>query len=272
MDRRERLLIEESLKSSSLNYDVDESGLSICPFCNADHETSLSITRTDQGFLYNCFRASCGAKGFISSMVGPVPPETKDVKFKKFKPRAFTGELENLPERVITMMLDNYELTEEELHEQGIKFCRAENRIYMPVFTYTGEQFGGVSKSLTPGVRRFKTINYFDRESSRLSYPRRGVSGESPIVIVEDILSAIKCSRHTRSVALLGHTISIPQIKELRNQTDSIILMLDADVIHKALSLKKKFGFYFRNFSVVYLSNGLDPKDMKDEELKELLK
>ena len=269
MDRKYRLLTEESIKEAALAFDIDETGLSICPFCRADHEVSLSVTRTDQGLLYNCFRASCGAKGFISSMVGTIPPETKDIKRKQFKEHKFTKELEQLTPHVLQMMLDQYELTEEELNGQGIKFYRAENRIFMPVFDYRSEQFGGVAKSLTKGVRRFKTINYFDKESSRLSYPRGRDRRTGSICVVEDILSAIKVGRYVRSVALLGHTISIEQIKELRNQTDSLILMLDADVIHKALSLKKKFGFYFRNFSVIYMSN--DPKDTPSEKLKELL-
>ena len=271
MDRKERLLTEESIKSNALDYEVDETVVGICPFCKAAHETSLSVTRTDQGLLYNCFRAACGAKGFISSLAGTIPPDTKDIKLKKFKVHEFTGELEPLPKHVKDWMFKKYELTEEELNEQGIKFCRSENRLFMPVFDYRGEEFGGISKTLTAGVKKFKTINYFTRESNRLSYSRSGRTGEGAIVIVEDILSAIKVSRYKRAVALLGHTLSIPQIKELRNQTDSIILMLDGDVFHKAVQIKKKFGFYFRNFSVVYLSNGLDPKDLESNKLEEII-
>ena len=87
--------------------------------------------------------------------------------------------------------------------------------------------------------------------------------------MVEDILSASKVSTLHKSVALLGHTLSIEQIKELRSQTEHLILMLDPDVFHKALTYKKRFGFYFRNFSVVLLSK--DPKDTPKEELQEII-
>lgn len=269
MDRRTRLLVEESIKSNALDYEVDETVMGLCPFCNVTHEATLSVTRTEEGLLYNCFRASCGAKGFISSGVWRIPPETKDIKFKKFKPHEFVKDLEDLPQSVLDVMLDKYELTEAELNEQRIKFVRAENRLYMPVFDYTSERFGGISKTLTAGVKSFKTINYFDRESSRLSYPRGGSDRGGAIAVVEDVLSSIKVNRYVRAVALLGHTISIEQIKELRSQTDHLIIMLDNDVMHKALQLKKKFGFYFRNFSVILMSN--DPKDTESKKLEEII-
>lgn len=267
--RSNRLLVEESIKSSSLDLIVGESVVGVCPFCLARHETSFSITRSEEGILYNCFRASCGARGFVSSGIWSMPLKRR--KTKVFPAHVFDHALEELPTYVLDLLKINYELTKEELDEQGIKFCRAENRIFMPVFDYRAERFGGVTKSLTPSVKRFKTINYFDRESSRLSYPRRreGARKDKGIVIVEDILSAIKTNRFCRSVALLGHSINDNQIKELRGETDTIVLMLDGDVFEKALNLKKKFGFYFRNFFVKYMSK--DPKDTDSTKLEEII-
>lgn len=269
--RKARLLVEESIKSNAIDLDLGETAKDVCPFCNARHEESFSVTRTDEGILYNCYRAGCSAKGFISSLVGSIPVDQKDIKRKEFKPKVFDKPLEPLPSIITDMLFDKYELTREELDEQGIKFCRPEYRLFMPTFDFRGNTFGGVSKTLLPNIRRFKTINYFVEDTSRLHYPRTKVGGGGAIAVVEDILSSIKVSRHIRCVAALGHSLSIPQIQELRQQTDSLVLMLDADVFSKAITLKKKYSLYFRNFLVIYLSNGLDPKDLEDNKLREVI-
>lgn len=263
-----RALIETTIKEAAIDLDVGETTKSVCPFCTASHEESFSITRIDEGIVYNCFRATCASKGFISSHIGTVY-KSKQKSKKTFTPHPFEKSLEPLPEYIVQLLFKKYELTEEELHEQRIRYFRDEHRLFLPCYDSRSDDFGGITKTLTEGVRRFKTINYFNRETSRLHYPLTRISRKPAIAVAEDILSSIKVSRHVACVAALGHYLTLEQIKELRSQTDTLIIMLDNDVFHKAVKLRKDYGFYFRNFHVILLSK--DPKDTPDEELKEII-
>lgn len=263
-----RMQRETRLTSEAFDLGVEESIRITCPFCEAGDEQSLSLKRTNEGLLYKCFRAKCGARGFISSMPGSTSIDLH--KKKKFTPRPFKHNLANIPDSVYKHLFDKYGLTKEELNEQGFKYEPKYNRIYMPIFDKRGEEFGADTKALGERTGAPKTITYFTREECKLHFPRGRHQGEGPIVVVEDILSSVKVSRYVKSVALLGTTINNEKIVELRKVTKDVILMLDGDACAIALKYKKKYSFYFRNFLVILLSKE-DPKDIKEQELEALI-
>ena len=265
MKRQERRLIEKHrVIPEALDLAVGESRYSYCPFCEASHENKLSVSRTEEGLLYNCYRGSCGARGFISSLPGTTQLELSRPK-KKFKAKEFKYGLVDLPKWVVEDLLNKYELTEEELNEQGFKYVPKQDRLYSPLFDRNGQEYGGQTKLYGGGAVGPKTIIYRARETTGLHYVNcKGRRGEA-ICLVEDVLSAVKVSRYARGVALLGTGLREEQIAELREETDTLILMLDPDMYQKMIGYKKKYSFYFRNFSMIMLS--YDPKDTKHSEL-----
>ena len=61
----------DKIKLLAIGLPVGCSIQEICPVCNGgmNKDKSLSITRTTEGLLYNCFRAKCsGCRGFVSSL------------------------------------------------------------------------------------------------------------------------------------------------------------------------------------------------------------
>lgn len=265
-----RIQKETLLTSEACNLEVDESIRIVCPFCNAEHEASLGLTRTSEGLLYRCFRAKCRAKGFISSIPGTRRIDLPKKK-KAFTPRIFRHDLVALPESVHKLLFDKYGLTKEETNKQGFKYEPKYDRIFMPVFDARGEEFGCITKALRRQSGVPKSLTYFTRETPGIHYVRGATAGGKPVCVVEDILSAVKVSRFINTVALLGTTINNEKIVELRKVTQDLILMLDADACATALYYKKKYSFYFRNFLVIMLSKE-DPKDMKEEELEALIR
>lgn len=255
--------LREQIKELALSLSIGDSIRCVCPKCQ-QAETSFTVTRQDEGLIYNCYRLTCNLAGFIGSLPGSI-----SLKRKPQKTKAFVRPLRPLTEGILTTLLERYELTSEELSINGFKHDYLYNRLYMPIFTYReAHEVGAVAKDLT-GHSKLKAINYWSNtETSGLHYPitkhRLG-----PIVLVEDILSSVKVARHSRCVALLGTHLTDKMVTELQQQTDHIILALDPDAVTKAFYIKKKYSLFFKTFEVKVLSQ--DPKDLPDTELQEIL-
>lgn len=266
-----RRLIEKNIIFDAVEQDLQQDNTirTTCPFCEGLAPT-FTITRTELGLLYNCYRASCGEKGFISSIPGTTEVEKEKKNNKKFVARPFTKPLESLPENVYEWFQEKYEISPEECDRNGFKYEPKYDRIYMPVFDYADREFGGITKARSPSPDAPKTLTYFTEQTSGLHYVRGARERTGPIALSEDIFSGIKLAHYCRSVCLLGTTINPVRISELMRQTDTLILVLDPDAVDKALKYKKKYSLYFsRNFYVVLLSN--DPKDTPHAELEQIM-
>lgn len=249
----------------ALGLDVSQSSRNVCPFCKAKHELSFKITRTDQGIVYKCYRASCNARGFISSIPGTTAVDKSTYK-TTFKPRVYRGETEVLPQDILEFLEESYGLTKTDCTTNGIKYDRATHRIVFPLFDYRGDAYGHATKRLPGSSYPLKAVTYRDRETTGLHYPPSNQSGSGAIALVEDVLSSIKLSKIIKTACLLGTELLPAQVQELRKQTDTIIMMLDPDAIKKSLYYYKNYGFFFRNFYIIQLSK--DPKDTDYADLK----
>lgn len=264
--KNNRTLIEEEIKTLALSLELEQTSRHTCPQCKAKHELSFRIQRIPEGLLYNCFRAKCGLRGFISSIPGTTSVDKSAPKTKTFVPKEYKGTFDPIPLDVLSTMEERYGLTAGEFAHQGIRYDSSRDRLVMPLFDFRGEIFGYETKAMPGCSDAVKAIRYGLRETTGIHYARKGQYGSESICLVEDVLSAVKVSRYVAAVALLGHNLTDVMVSELRKQTDTLILMLDNDVQKKALYYRKKYKFFFRNFLVVLLSN--DPKETDDTELK----
>lgn len=90
------------------------------------------------------------------------------------------------------------------------------------------------------------------------------------IVLVEDLVSAIKVSRHYNAVPLFGTTCPSEALKQLLRVSNIITVWLDKDVLKNALKLRS-YAFK-QGFSVVHLlRTDLDPKCYSDQEIIDYL-
>lgn len=236
-----------------------------CPECRGTG--TLAITRIEAGLLYCCHRASCSLKGLI-----PTLSSGRASAPKKFKPREFTRPLIPLPDGMAANLCAAYGLTWREMVlDNGWRLDYTQDRIYMPIFGHPAYpvNIGAQCKSwcgLSP-----KILTYLWKPSVKLHFPAipQWRSGQ-PIVLVEDIISSIKVAQHAGACALLGTNLNIEQAQFLRKLTNHIIFMLDPDAQGKAITLKQKYGLYFRRCDVVVLET--DPKDSTEEALHQTLK
>ena len=142
------------IKMEALGIPIGQSKTVHCCFCDNDppYAPTLSITRTDDGILYNCFRAACSGSGFIGSLptsemvtrggIGPDPD--------RFIPRPYT---EPTQAANPTDLHERWGLTPEEVANNGIvelPHSPAEYpyRWLFPLFDEQGYCFGHTTKIL----------------------------------------------------------------------------------------------------------------------------
>lgn len=98
------------------------------------------------------------------------------------------------------------------------------------------------------------------------------IYGESDtIILVEDILSAIKVARHSVcATPLLGSSLSIENERILANKYKTIYVWLDRDKAKNAIKIKNRFKALGLQSKVIITDK--DPKEYNNKEITEWLK
>jgi hypothetical protein len=238
----------------------------VCPFCNAKHETSFVITKSDIGELFGyCYRASC------HRFVGTKTSGTYKASTSSFKPRVFEHEYKRLPSEGRRFLFQKYGIRVQQIDTEQVYWVPFQKRILFHVFDKDGRSYGCKTKALPNANKEYpKWITYFERETSKLHYPRGNV-GTKIVVLVEDIISAMRVSQVVDAISILGTHLSMEQIREVKSMYDKAIVALDPDALKTAEKLVDKYkNFFTDGMELRDLSS--DPKDIKTNEqlLKEL--
>ena len=256
--------IREYIKNLALDLEISStSERSVCPFCGggAKAEHTFSVTRTPEGLLYNCFRASCpNGHGFVGSrnVVRDYKP-----KIRQFVPKYYTKPLFKLPNVIRDWMIKKYRLTPEEIINAGFKYSIEDKRVYMPIFDDKGYETGAVARAFNG--QEPKAVMYKYNDGPKFYFPFGELYGSS-VVIVEDIISAIRCKRlFGNAVALLGTGFNPEQATYLSSLFKNIVYALDPDAVYKAIDYAIEYQLLFNSSRVAFLT--ADPKDLSDEKL-----
>lgn len=235
-----------------------------CPFCEAP-EKKMHVTRTEAGYLFHCFRASCGKSGMIGDYYkSPVKDTVGPEKFNKY-----TGFLLNMPKPLWEKTLEPYGISFAQTKFQGIKFAPDENRIYFPIYSYLGYQIGETLKAIDKSVKPKNLTNRWG-DIPLIHFPM-GQRTSSHLVLVEDHISAIKLSWWYTSAALMGTHLSEEAFQMLiRNRFTEFTLFLDGDALLAAYKIANKYGS-FAKFNIINTPEGKDPKDLPNDLLKTLV-
>lgn len=254
----------------------EDSGFVPCPFCHAEHEQKFSVSRLDTGLIYNCFRASCGASGFISTGYWEADYGEKPVRPKR---RPYTGELHEYTAEDTAFFREAWDI-------EPTGFMVTDRDEYaLPILGPTGFRKGWVirqprwksapecARTGNPNPDYPKALTYKDEpDHSKLSWGRKTRGDMEHIVLVEDILSAWKITQHTNhiGVALQGTTLGYEEVKEIgRERPLSVTIWLDPDATNAAYKIQHKWGLSFNQCSVI--TSDADPKDIAPEVLREKL-
>jgi len=254
--------LQDYVAIQGIDLDYDESTYCACPECG--REGKFSITRTDTGLLYNCFRDVCDTAGHVSADgVARAPRKHKDKGGRKL--HVYEGELREMKFHERALFLAKYGLTRRALRRGRFKYAPEEDCYAFPILTPQGYERGIV-------LRR-----YDGREPKALTRQHTagpttswyiGDKGFRRIVIVEDQISALKLSRYCTAVALLGTAMSHEAAQEIASmRPEQVTIALDEDAINTAYKIKDWFGLLFSSTDVVQLK--YDVKEMPYHEIKE---
>jgi hypothetical protein len=273
--------IEREIELEAVGLDVGESvGDLTCPFCGGGRsgERKFSISRTDTGLLYNCYRASCpDGRGFIATrgdlLHGPKPKIASKWK------GPYRGEFRPIKRKDREYFAERFDLRSDYLGFVGVN----ESGYYiLEIKTVDGYVRGYVVRrgcwSGDPPCPRVRAT-YGPKSAAYLNSPddislswHRGGTTDSKLVIVEDQISAAKVAQAgLTGVALTGSYLGEDKVIEIaRARPDWVVIALDQDATGTAFNAARRWGLAFPAIRVLPLAR--DIKDMKHSDVVELLK
>jgi hypothetical protein len=252
---------EIRLIASRIPNGTSENGL-LCPFCNGGkhNERALSVSRRDDGVaLFLCHRASCSKGGRVASG-GSVQVNDAEPAKPSFTPRVYSGESRSLQLPELRELEQRYGLFVPDWKRVNAFIDIESGRLGIPIpGAYHANRRGVELRTLFPDPskpKEPKTLHFRELDEQWLGWFTSD-SGGMPIVLVEDVISAIKVSRHFIAVSLMGTNISYDDIIEVSKFSDNIVLCLDRDATEKAFGYQKRFKYLAPHLRVVPLQRDL---------------
>lgn len=166
-----------------------------------------------------------------------------------------------------------YELTKTDLLNHNTLWSESLQRLIFPVFgdegllAYQGRYFG---PSAPEGVKSYP--KWHGRGDLKNTFNILG-DDSGKVILVEDIISAIKLSKLTRAMPLYGSHVGIDRFKRLRMLVEpsaEVWIYLDPDKRKESIVEARRGELCGLKTKVVYSER--DPKEQSFTELKEILK
>jgi hypothetical protein len=252
----------DSIKLAALSLPVGESDQIVCPACQ---KPKLSITRLDDGIVYNCWRPSCSMKGYIGSNPSEI---LSSLAHSGFKPRVYSEPSYEIDAEFCRERLLKYQITLYKWKKNGCKMNEDKDTLIMPLRGPSGLPFGISTKTFGSSAK--KSMHYIEKEQPMIHFPTASTVHTNTIILVEDIISAIKIEEVTRypTAALLGTTLDEEKIKGiLKRGHRNVVLWLDLDARAKSIETKRKYSLFFDSFC-----NIITPEDPKDTKVSDIVK
>jgi len=282
--------VREVVRLEGAALAVGESTYTDCPYCG-DTRRKFSISRVETGLLYNCFRDSCIASGMVHEMppVKGLVPVTK-----RTHPRIYSGSLRDLTVAENRLLDIQMELSQEVLAMNKVSMTDSDpTRLFMPIFDVSGKIVGAQAKlwKLPPYKNVPKVETYWTQTSpADYAYPLNEIDGKvslcndfigEGIVVVEDMLSAMKVCQLMPCIALLGTTMHEGAAKAAAMLGTKLIIYLDDDVWEpknkqvgkqhiSPIKIKHAYGHLFKD-GVSFIRTKGDPKVTNLEEIQDAL-
>lgn len=242
-----------------------------CTACNGGQsgEVTMHVNKAKDGNIYwKCYRNSCGEQGRTFSAAGATAGGELDDR----KPRPFTAPIYPLQDLQVDYFKLHYDIEHPDAYTSDDP-----NRVLLPIRQYDGRIRGynyrrwwhiSSQEDASP-----KTLAYFNQVDDPLLawyHPLR-CDRQARVIIVEDMLSAMRYAEHLEgvAVALLGTGVNEGKIAEIQRHTASITIALDKDATGQAFAMARKWGQAFLSCRVLILDE--DIKDMPLDKLKSLV-
>lgn len=222
--------------------------------CSAGDDTRkrLWLKRTKLGVM--CYCHNCGEKLFV-----------KDNYTKSL----FESNVEHVKNEILLdytkniskdglLWLFKYDLSLKEIEDYSIGYSPNLDRVILPIVT-NGRWDYWQARALSPGVYP-KYLNPKFMKSPFYSQ----TEDLGNLVIVEDIISAIKVGRCMRACAILGSKIP-EEVYKVARRCKKVYLWLDPDMKDKMNNIKTNLSMYTE---ITIVDSDKDPKEYSTDKIK----
>lgn len=163
--------------------------------------------------------------------------------------------------------IEQYELTKNDLQKHNVVWSDKLQRLIFPVFgnegliAWQGRWFG-----------EGEAVKWFGRGNLKDTFNIIFNRNDRPLVLTEDVISAIKVSRWTSAMPLYGSHIDAYRWKSLLHNLgyrSKVVIWLDKDKQKEAIKFSRQGNLMGLDVSVIITD--LDPKELSYEEIKKIL-
>lgn len=238
-----------------------------CPFCQggSGNEVSMLVSIGDSGAVsWHCFRNSCQASG--SRQNGGRLVRTSSGR-RPTKVRPFRGALRRLGRDEKEFLLRTICWTERHVEKAQALYTDDKDRYVFPILDPMGRRRGYVLRSWKVTDARDKALTRMDVEEPHMSYYHCDPS--VPVIVVEDIPSAVRASMYLNAVSLNGTGCSADYANEIAGHFRRVVWALDNDATQQAVKLMRRHSLLFDESRLLPLERDL--KDMGEDALERLL-
>lgn len=162
--------------------------------------------------------------------------------------------------------LKKYGLTDQEIRDNKLMWSPRKELLIFPIIIdgemvmWQGRYFGSnpdYPKYNTQGFPKGGGVYYILGTGERL-------------VLVEDVVSAIKVGRVASALPLFTNNLNSKQAIHLARYYEHVVIWLDPNMREHSLKLQRRLELFFKTVRVVY--SDYDPKAHSDREIRELLR
>ena len=232
---------------------------------------TLIVNHKPQGYSAYCFR--CGYQAFEGkgqqnlqelAHIRELNEQAESIQLTLELPDDYTTEIP-LHGR---LWLYGGGLTESVWKDHNIGYSKKLDRVILPVYDDSGNLEWFQCRALLKGQKPKYIQPSRCRDKVMFRVSKDGEANKR-VVVVEDILSAIRVGRHINTCSLLGTKITTGQATELAKY-DRVTTWLDPDAAGRkgAYKIRKTLGLLTEVDNIV---TDKDPKELSDKQIIELL-
>ena len=247
------------------NVDVNDEayvGKKACPKCGSKD----NVHRYPDGHEY-CF-GGCGyykAAPLTKEAICALLKNEENKVLDKQEILSFASDATNILLNPGLTWLKKYGILDSEIEEQDILWSASQEQLIFPIFDADKQMIAWQARNFISDLSKYHTVGKMDSILHILGLTKHQ---KTDIIIVEDIVSAIKVSRYFRSVPLFGSGCSRNKLSRIRRYTDNIRFWLDRDKFGEAMKLSRMAAQMGFKTSVIYTEK--DPKEYFNQEILNL--
>ena len=241
---------------------------------------SLKITRTDDDrIIARCYRCGLfGSYGGQLSKYGSYAKATRSmttkIPRKLLLPKDFSSDISTMPAEV-RAKLNSYEIEQAEITKYNLGWSDQWNRFIFPVWRDGLQGFQARYYGSNPEEPKYVT-RYKDSGDLWVYLPCRNplVLPVKGCVVVEDMLSGIRCAEYTNALVIFGVDMGTSALNYIAEQGHrKTLVFLDDDnpkVKRKAIDIRDSLTMVGQT-ATIYHSDCIDPKEHSKADLLSLL-